>query len=109
MVVCLAAINSMDVGRRKLLTLKLSARTAGEADAEIGPRQAGTRPRGVSLSMPNSEKPRVAQALAVVDFWGRLQDFVAVKSPLKGAGTLGASHPFLHIVEGVLKVNMTMG
>ena len=105
-VVCLAALNSMDEGRRKLLRKKLERRAggAGVADPDYGTRRV-TRPSDAGRVLSNGERVQMAKTGAVLDFWGRLADFAALSRPPNGEGGLRVGHPFLHLVNGKLKVN----
>lgn len=75
-VACLAALNSMDVGRRKLLSLRL-ARVGVGVDAEYGARPSRVRQRGGVQS--NAERLEVAKGMAVSDFRARIADFMSFK------------------------------
>lgn len=72
-VICLSALNSMDVGRRQLLSLKLQGRERVD-DPEYGRPNPGRGRRRV-LVRSNFDKVELAKSLAICDFWARLTSF----------------------------------
>ena len=109
-VVCLAALSSMDGGRRKLLFFKLHGKGARNGDdSDFGSRS--RKRRNVSKAIPSIPKSRkervfVAGEAAVADFWGRIADFSALRDHPKG---VGISSPFLKLVNDHLKLNRSPG
>ena len=111
-VVCLAGLNSMEVGRRSLQSQKLHRLGCGrEVDPDYRPRlgrgSAVLRDGAFRPILSNSERVEAAKASSIIDFWGRIADFSALHrgnvDEIKGVGFL---HPFIHVVSGKVKVNM---
>ena len=103
LVVCMAAMTSMDRGRRKLLTIKLqqSSGRAAVLDPEYGARPRRVFSRGAFVRS-NAEKVHVASEASVLAFWSLLGDFAALNQPPQGAGV---STPFVRLDGGFLKCN----
>jgi hypothetical protein len=82
-VVCLAAINAMEEGRRKLYGVQLAA-----ARGEGGP----------LVGLPVGQQLAAVRRFAVACFWELLADFVAMQAaPEQWVAQLGPSHPFLGV------------
>ena len=91
-VVCLSALNGMNVGRKKVLGYQLQGKGGEEDDVEYGARAAPRRPQvGGALVCSNSVRIVCASAAAVADFWARMASFAALTKKLKG---VGVSTPF---------------
>jgi hypothetical protein len=110
-VVCLAGLNSMEVGRRSLQSQKLHRLGCGrEDDPDYRPRlgRGSAMLRGGAFRPihSNSERVEAAKASSIIDFWGRIADFSTLQrgnpDEVKGVGFL---HPFIHVVSGKVKVN----
>ncbi len=69
----------------------LSAITA----MELGRRFVAATLAGAPLETPGPCLLERAITRVVVEFWGRLRDFVALSLPRKGCGQVGPRHPFL--------------
>lgn len=78
MVLCLCALNGMDVGRKKLLSLRLQGRTGDADDPEYG---VPVRRAGFQVTVPihsNAERVKMAKGTAIAEFWGRVADWRAL-------------------------------
>ena len=102
-VVCLAALSAMEHGRRQLWRLTRAAAehaVAATLAAGTGGRQR-TIPELLWGAAPPLPPPRAsavdqAKALAVADFWMRLESFATLGlAPASWAAQVGAAHPFL--------------
>lgn len=102
LVVCLAALNGMNAGRKKMISV--SRKFAQSADPEWRPHQAArTRFMAHGAShMSVAQKVEAAMGVAVSDFWGRLASFAALRRNPVGVGT---STPFLRVGAAGLQVN----
>lgn len=76
-VVCMAALNGMDTGRTKLLSLKLSG-TGGD-DPEYGVSSQRRGQQGTARVRSRADRLNVAKCAAISDFWERIQNFVVLK------------------------------
>ena len=86
-IVCLAAVSSMDVGRRRLLCFKLHGhKGANGYDIEYGARRKRGGRRAAARAPPHSkaDKLEAAGRAAVVDFWGRMDSFAALQGKNEG-------------------------
>ena len=99
LVVCLAALSAMDHGRRQLWRLHCQESAATAAVQASGGRQRTLLELwGHPVPAPTARLsvPQRASALAVVDFWGRLESFASAKlAPPAWAPAIGDRHPFL--------------
>ena len=100
-VVCLAALNSMDIGRRKLLSHKLPNAAPDDPEYESRPaaRRTGARGRAHVYIRSNQERVTCASQDAVKHFWEYISDFAALGELPNGANRLS---PFLRGIEGGL-------
>lgn len=97
-VVCLSAMNSMDKGRRHLLSLKLTGvrEEDPEARSRPVPSQRGNR---VALIRSNRGKMELASHKAVDTFWECVSDFAALGRLPSG---VSPASPFLRTTHGGL-------
>ena len=88
LVVCLCALNAMDMGRRKLLSLRLQGRETDGDDPEYGApvRRSRGRARVAAPIHSNVERVEMAKGIAVSEFWGRVADWKALTRPPEGIG-----------------------
>lgn len=84
-VVCLSVLHSMDVGRRKLLSLKLSGGGPEVEDPNYGASASRMHRLPVNLVRSNRDKLRVASGVSIANFWDRISDFRAYKGVSKRA------------------------
>ena len=94
-VVCLAALSAIEHGRRQLMRLKLHGSGEEDPDYRQGDSQ---RPRaGSGRAGSQAERAEKAASYAIVDFWGRLENFVAVGFLPVGFMGEGTTHPFFKV------------
>jgi hypothetical protein len=103
-IVCLSAVNAMDEGRRNLLAAR---RWARDDDPDYVAR-AAKRPAasGRVVLRSNVDKVAAAERVAIVDFWGRMEDYAVLQHAPKG---VGRASPFLRMDNGYVKLNRRHG
>ena len=94
-VVCLAALSAIEHGRKQLMRLKL--RGFGEDDPLY--RQGGSHSAvsGNGRAGPQTERVEKAATYAIVDFWGRLENFGAMGNIPVGFMGEDTTHPFFRV------------
>ena len=127
-VVCLAALNSMDYGRRQVYKLELArqeaarrARTAAEqrrrrvlrtgqlqlvdVGVTVTPRPSAAR--AAAEAAERQDKLEELGRVVVARFWSLLVDFVVVGAPPpQWLASLGPAHPFLHVNPTLTQVQL---